>query len=151
MEVGTCHGACNSVVNRSNEGHACASTVVSADMEPYSHIEYSYITSELADPPSETIDLIGKCESGKEIHSHFNGNDCAGELNYPPMLELSLERSYPSFLKDEGAEDTLNHSKASAFSSKAFNNHGSLNLFGQSGWPEETFPNVQMDFTLMPE
>ncbi|KAL2468877.1 two-component response regulator-like APRR9 [Forsythia ovata] len=42
----------------------------------------------------------------------------ARKLNYFPKLELSLERPYPSCLKDEGDEefDTLNHSKASAFS-----------------------------------
>ncbi|KAL2490211.1 putative two-component response regulator-like APRR9 [Abeliophyllum distichum] len=119
LEVATCLGACNSVATtRSDEAQACASTAVSADVEPESHTENSYINSELVEPPHEAIDLIDKFESCNEIHSHFSANDGAGKLNYFPKLELSLERSYPSCLKDEGAEeyDTLNHSKASAFS-----------------------------------
>lgn len=118
LEVATCLKAFNSVVTKADKGDACTSTTVYADIERESHTENSYINSELVDPLSNTIDLIGKFESCKEIHSHFSGNDGAGRLNYLPKLELSLERSYPSCLKDKGAEefDTLNHSKASTFS-----------------------------------
>ncbi|KAG6784926.1 hypothetical protein POTOM_010640 [Populus tomentosa] len=118
------HGAYNPTAPRLVEEHACAKSAIhdenSRPENDREHANSSYGHDDvLGETSSGAIDLIGSFNNRpKHTYTHSSLHDATNKFEFPPLLELSLRRLYPSSSKNQGLDErhALNHSNSSAFS-----------------------------------
>jgi len=118
------HGAYNPTASRLVEEHACAKSAIhdenSRPENDREHANSSFGHDDvLAETSSGAIDLIGSFNNQpKHTYTYSSLHDATNKFEFPPLLELSLRRLYPSSSKNQGLDErhALNHSNSSAFS-----------------------------------
>ncbi|KAH8517051.1 hypothetical protein H0E87_005125 [Populus deltoides] len=118
------HGAYNPTASRLVEEHACAESAIddenSRPENDREHANSSFGHDDVrAETSSGAIDLIGSFNNQpKHTYAYSSLHDATNKFEFPPLLELSLRRLYPSSSKNQGLDErhALNHSNFSAFS-----------------------------------
>ncbi|XP_011025365.1 PREDICTED: two-component response regulator-like APRR9 isoform X2 [Populus euphratica] len=117
-----CHGAYNPTAPRQVEEHACAKSAIhDENSRPENDREHANSSFGHDDVLGESgaIDLIGSFNNRpKHTNAYSSLHDATNKFEFPPLLELSLRRLYPSSSKNQGLDErhALNHSNSSAFS-----------------------------------